>query len=656
MDFRKEDHKRQTYWRLLKYVAPYKFRLGIGILAGFVVGGSMFGTFMVIPSLLEGVVNKSSVTENKKSAVVVKQETPEEVTPKPYLSKELEKIKKYTEMFKLPVEVSPRSVKIIKPVEINVPVEDESGNMTWQYLSIYAVLICIGWMIKNIFEYVNRYYTRWVGTKVIADLRNAVFKKLLSQSLRFYGNMDIGALISRCTNDTAAIESAVASTIADITMCPLQILSCVLAIIVVCVHYQNYSLLVILGLGVPVCVVPVVMLGRSIRKVYKSAFSKIADVVSRMHEVFTGILIVKAYHMESRELNKFADINRKYFRTVVHALKLQLLMAPLMETVAITATLAFLIYCMFHKITLIELGAMLFPAFMAYKPIKEIAKIATYVQRSMAAADRYFALLDTDTAIKEKPDAVELKNFNDRISFKDVTFSYDGQRNILDGVSFDIKKGSVVAVVGETGSGKTTIANLIARFYDVSTGTLTIDGTNVSDFKIDSLRDHIGIITQDAILFNETVADNIAYGRPDASMDEIIEAAKKANAHQFITDGRHQEAYQTIMGDKGCKFSGGEKQRISIARSIIKNPQILILDEATSALDTVTEKLVQESLNRAMENRTVFAIAHRLSTIKHADMIIVLEKGKIVEKGTHDELMVKGGPYKKLHDTQFGMT
>ncbi|OGV39265.1 MAG: hypothetical protein A2020_02265 [Lentisphaerae bacterium GWF2_45_14] len=656
MDFRQEDHKRQSYWRLLKYVAPYKFRLSIGIFAGVVVGGSMFGTFMVIPSLLEGVVNKSSEIENRKLASVTKKDNIEEGKPKPYLSKELEKIKKYSEMLKLPVEVFQRSVKIKEPVEINVPVEDEFGNMTWQYLSIYAVLISLGWMIKNIFEYINRYYTRWVGTKVIADLRNAVFKRLLNQSLRFYGSMDIGGLISRCTNDTAAIESAVASTIADITMCPLQILSCLLAIIVVCVHYQNYFLLVILALGVPVCVIPVVIMGRSIRKVYKSAFSKIADVVSRMHEVFTGILIVKAYHMEKREFNKFAEINRRYFRTVVHALKLQLLMAPLMETVAITATLGFLIYCMFYKITLIELGAMLFPAFMAYKPIKEIAKITTYVQRSMAAADRYFALLDTDTAIKEKADAIELKSFDRRISFQNVTFSYDGQRNILDGVTFDIKKGAVVAVVGETGSGKTTIANLIARFYDVSSGSLTIDGTDVRDFKIDSLRDHIGIITQDAILFNETIADNISYGRPDASEEEIVEAAKKANAHQFITDGRHQDGYQTIVGDKGCKLSGGEKQRISIARAIIKNPQILILDEATSALDTVTEKLVQESLNRAMENRTVFAIAHRLSTIKHANMIIVLEKGRIVEKGTHEELMEKEGPYKKLHDTQFGIT
>lgn len=654
MDFRNEDHKRQSYWRLLKYAAPYKFRLSIGILAGIIVGSSMFGTFMVIPSLLKGVVNTSAKTENNVLSKVLKPHD-EEKAPKPHLSKELEKIKKYSEMLNLPVEVKQKSVRIIKPVEINVPIEDETGNMTWQCLSIYAVLICFGWFIKNIFEYINRYYTRWVGTRVIADLRNEVFKRLVNQSLRFYGNMEIGGLISRCTNDTAAIESAIASTIADITMCPLQIFACVLAVIVICISYHNYSLLVILACGVPLCVIPVALLGRSIRKVYKSAFSKIADVVSRMHEVFTGILIVKAYHMENREINKFVEINRKYFRTVVHALKLQLLMAPLMETVAITATLAFLIYCMFYKITLVELGAMLFPAFMAYKPIKELAKIATYIQRSMAAADRYFALLDTDTALKEKPDAVVLQSFNDKISFNNVTFSYDGKRNILDGVTFDIKKGDLVAVVGETGSGKTTIANLIARFYDISSGSLTIDGTDVRDFKIDSLRNHIGIITQDAILFNETVADNISYGRPDASMDEIIEAAKKANAHQFITDGRHHEAYQTIVGDKGCKLSGGEKQRVSIARAIIKNPQILILDEATSALDTVTEKLVQESLNRAMENRTVFAIAHRLSTIKHADMIIVLEKGRIVEHGAHDELMDKGGLYKKLHDTQFGM-
>jgi subfamily B ATP-binding cassette protein MsbA len=272
----------------------------------------------------------------------------------------------------------------------------------------------------------------------------------------------------------------------------------------------------------------------------------------------------------------------------------------------------------------------------------------------MAAADRYFALIDTDTGIKENPDAIEIKDFKEEISFNDVCFSYDTEHKILNNINLKIKKGSVVAVVGETGSGKTTIANLIARFYDVDSGSITIDGKDVRDLKIKSLREHIGIVSQEAILFNDTIANNIAYGCPDASREQIIEAAMQANAHLFIVDGRHPEGYETEVGEKGFKLSGGEKQRVAIARAILKNPPILILDEATSALDTVTERLVQEALNRVMSNRTVFAIAHRLSTIQHANLIIVLKHGKIVESGTHSELLAHGGVYKKLHDTQFG--
>jgi subfamily B ATP-binding cassette protein MsbA len=323
-----------------------------------------------------------------------------------------------------------------------------------------------------------------------------------------------------------------------------------------------------------------------------------------------------------------------------------------MEVVAVAATLVFLVYSYSKDVNFTILVALLAPAFMAYRPIKSLAKVTTYLQRSMAAADRYFDLIDTDTGLTEKPNPLVLKDFEKEISFNDVVFSYE-ERNILDGINLKIPKGSVVAVVGETGSGKTTIANLIARFYDVNSGSVTIDGIDVRDLSIASLRKNIGIVTQDPILFNETIAENIAYGNPDATQEEIEAAAKKANAHKFIVDGRHVDAYETEVGEKGSKLSGGEKQRVAIARAILKNPPILILDEATSALDTVTERLVQEALNHAMENRTVFAIAHRLSTIRHADMIIVLESGKIAERGTHEELLASGGIYKKLYETQF---
>ena len=270
----------------------------------------------------------------------------------------------------------------------------------------------------------------------------------------------------------------------------------------------------------------------------------------------------------------------------------------------------------------------------------------------MAAADRYFQMIDTHTELPEPANPLPFKEFNDKIAFRDVVFGYDS-RKILDGISFDIPKGHIVAVVGETGSGKTTIANLIARFYDCDSGSITIDGKEVRDISVADLRSMIGIVTQDAVLFNDTIADNIAYGMPGATREQVIEAAKQANAHGFIVDGRHPEGYDTIAGEKGFRLSGGEKQRISIARAILKNPPILILDEATSALDTVTEKLVQDALNNVMTNRTVFAIAHRLSTIQNADMIIVLDKGHIVEAGSHEELLAKNGFYAELYNSQF---
>ncbi|MBQ6599200.1 MAG: ATP-binding cassette domain-containing protein, partial [Lentisphaeria bacterium] len=353
-----------------------------------------------------------------------------------------------------------------------------------------------------------------------------------------------------------------------------------------------------------------------------------------------------------REIANFGQVNRKYFKTLVKALKSQLFMQPLMETVAVTATLVFLVYSYSQEVTLGDLVQLLAPIFLAYQPIKQLAKVFSNVQRSMAAADRYFELLDMHTALVEKPDAYELASFNDRIQLENVTFAY-GDRTILDGISLTIPKGHMVAVVGSTGSGKTTIANLIARFYDVNSGRVLIDGHDVRDISIDSLRRQIGIVSQTPILFNDTIASNIAYGVPDAPREAIIEAAKLVNAHEFITDGRHPEGYDTVVGEKGFKLSGGEQQRVTIARAVLRNPSILILDEATSALDTATERLVQEALSRAMKNRTVFAIAHRLSTIKNANLIIVLDHGHIIESGTHEELLAKGGKYRELYDTQF---
>ena len=672
----KEKFDMRVYFRLLGYTRKYWKRLTIGLIAGFMVGGSLLAGLLLLPDMVESINPEQGnaikisagagrvlqAVENDPAWAKASKEDklraielaldPSKGTADPKLMKMLEQLRGYAKKLNLPLVVSDHDLTITYPSRMSVPLIRKDGKLTWQVFAIYALLFITPWVVKNIASYVNHYCLRWVGTKVVADMREEIFNKLTSQSLAYYGKTDIGNLISRCTADTASIENAVADSISDVTRCPVEIAACFTAMIMISMEYGNYMSLAILVIGLPLLVVPLMLISRKIRKLYRNSFMKIADVVTRMHEVFTGILVVKAYNMEEAEQEKFHQENRKYTRTMIRALRLQLLMEPVMETVTIGGALAFLIYAYSNGVTITQLSALMAPAVLAYQPIKKGAKLFTSLQRSMAGADRCFEIIDTNTCLPEKADGVKLTSFDQSIEFKDVVFGYD-QRNIIDGISFSIPKGSLVAVVGSTGSGKTTLANLIARFYDVRSGAITIDGVDLRDCDVKSLRRLIGIVNQDPLLFNTSIAENIAYGCPDKTMEDIVKAAKEANAENFITDGRHPEGYETIVGEKGFLLSGGEKQRVSIARAILKNPPILILDEATSALDTVTEKLVQTALNQVMKDRTVFAIAHRLSTIKNADKIIVLDQGHIVEQGTHAELLAANGIYKKLHDTQF---
>jgi subfamily B ATP-binding cassette protein MsbA len=372
-----------------------------------------------------------------------------------------------------------------------------------------------------------------------------------------------------------------------------------------------------------------------------------------MTENFSGIRVVKAFNTEGYECKKFTRESNRYFRSVKRAMLADVFMQPSMQLVALALAAFFLVICYYYKVSLATLAVIGYAAQQAYKPIKELAKLNSHLQKAAAASERIFKLLDTDSKLKCLTDnPLQPKTFERDIVFKDVSFSYTANSpEVIKNFNLTIRRGQFVAIVGQTGSGKSTVANLISRFYDPTSGTVSIDGEDIRNIENSALRKLIGIVSQDTFLFNDTIRENIKYGSPEATEEQIQEAARQANAEEFIIDT--PEKYDRLTGERGTLLSGGQKQRLAIARALLKNPPILILDEATSALDTATEHLVQQAFNTLMKDRTVIAIAHRLSTIVDADLIVVMDHGRIIEQGTHAELMQRDGAYKKLHDLQY---
>jgi subfamily B ATP-binding cassette protein MsbA len=519
-------------------------------------------------------------------------------------------------------------------------------NFSADWLIIFtALMLPVVGIIRGVADYMAKYQIRWVGSRVVMDLRNALFSKLNALSLSYFVSSRSGELIARTTNDPMAVENAVSVVVEDVAKQPLTLIVAVIALLVIDPWLALISMVLF-----PICILPVAVFGRRVRRFTREAQQRVADLVSVLQEMIGGVRVVKAFGMEPYETGRFEEQNNAFFRRTIKVARANAAVEPIIVFISTIGVSLVLIYVWKLGMKYNEFMTYAGALFMMYDPVKKLSRMHLQIQQAVAAADRIFEVLDTPVSVKERPDAVEFKANIETISFEKIAFSY-GEGPVLDGVSLAVKAGQRIAIVGGSGSGKTTLVSLIPRFYDVTGGALKINGMDVRDMTIPSLRRMMGIVTQDTVLFNDTVANNISYGSREASREAIIAAARQANAHQFIMDMPQQ--YETKVGDLGVRLSGGQKQRLAIARAMLRNPPIMILDEATSALDTESERLVQSALHELMTGRTVFAIAHRLSTIIDCDRIIVLDQGRIVESGTHEELLKANGTYKRLYDLQF---
>ena len=558
--------------------------------------------------------------------------------------------------------MSSQPLSFIESIKFNVE--------SWLYSLIFSgtkenalFIICsilgTSYVLKNILDYAQMYYMVFVEQKLMMNLRNDVYQHLHNLSLSYFTTEKTGHLISRITNDVNVVNSGISTSFVTLIKQPLLI------IVFLGMSFLISWKLTLLALIVfPFVLIVISSLGLRVHRESGILQERMADITAVLQETISNVKVVKAFAMEEFENNKFMHETKKYFQSMLKITRIRNLGSPITELLSILAAVIIIWFggrqvLITEEMRASEFFGCLFILFQIMPPIKDLASVANRMQEFSAAGKRIFEILDTPIAINNSKNAIEFKKINNSIEFKNVSFAYRDHKNIkansikvLNNISFTINKGEVIAIVGPSGSGKTTLVDLIPRFYDVSNGEILFDGKDLKSFTLQSIRSQIGIVTQETILFNDTIKNNIAYGTTDCSMSTIISAAKAANALDFINES--PEKFETIIGDRGVKLSGGQRQRISIARALLKNPPIMVLDEATSALDTQSELLVQDAIVQLMKHRTSFVIAHRLSTIRHADRIIVLNKGKIVQMGKHSNLIKQeNGLYKKLYTMQF---
>ena len=523
-------------------------------------------------------------------------------------------------------------------------------NKDSDLLNLISLGIVVIFFARGIFYYGQSYLMNYVGESIVIDVRGIVYRKLMTLSTHFFDTNKLGTIMSYVTNDVAALQGAmVANSIEIITETSVLIGS------VGAMVYLDWKLTLFTFCTFPVVLFFMDFFGKKIRKSGHRIQQATADITSILQETLAATRVVKSFVREPYEIARFDQQNKANFYANMKSAKLMGTLSPVIEFIAALGVTAIIWFggrsVIGGDITAGSLVAFLVYAINISNPIKRIARVLGSIQKALAAAERVFYIMDLTDTIPQKPDAITLPSVEGNVEFRHVSFAYNKGETILHDVSFSAKPGQAIALVGPSGAGKSTVASLLPRFYDVTEGAIFVDGHDVRDVTLASLREQVGIVPQETNLFNDTVYNNILYGRLDATRDEVIAAAKAANADEFIQ--QLPKGYNTQLGDRGVNISGGQRQRISIARAILKNPRILILDEATSALDTESERIVQEALDRLMVGRTTFVIAHRLSTIQNAAKIIVLDKGSIVEEGTHQQLMAKHGLYAHLHDIQF---
>lgn len=530
---------------------------------------------------------------------------------------------------------------IIKDIVDQVLTEKNVEMLYWVIAAIIGIFL-----IRGITTFGNRYLMGYIGQRVVTDLRKKLFAHLQKLSISYYDKRRTGEIMSNVTNDIGALQTAIVENFVSLIQEGAIFIGSFISML-----YLQWKLTVLCLVIVPMVTYIIKFFGRKLHNSGRNVQEKLADVTAMLQEVIQGVRIVRSFNRTDFEIARFDEVNESNFKANLRTVRQSSQLTPFVEFFSALAITVIIWYGGLSVIdgvmTSGELIAFLIYAINLANPTRRIAEAVGNVQKSLGAADRVFAILDTQPEVREKDGAQMLSVTEGRVEFRHVAFSYEPGHPVLTDISFTAEPGQTVAIVGPSGAGKTTIANILPRFYDVTGGAVLIDGTDIRDVTLGSLREHIGLVPQDTLLFNTTIKNNILYGRLDATDEEVWDAVRAANAEHFVKE--LPDGIETKVGDRGVMLSGGQRQRIAIARALLKNPALLVLDEATSALDTESEKVVQEALDRLMVGRTSFVIAHRLSTIQNADQILVINRGVIEERGTHEELMARGGLYHELY-------